>query len=1256
METTKKYIPRRLTKAEIDDILSGIERPTYCIKSATMLALDQIKNLLRKQLESIELVPEAIPEMKNTIRIQYNRSLVESQTGVGFLVAEALAQPITQMTLNSVVSETQIVICDQDTKQAKVVEIGVWIDELIQKNMEKVMKIPENRTEYLELDKPVLIPSTTCDGQTEWMELTAVTRHLPVGDLVKIKTRSGREVTATSQKSFLVYNEKEDKLKEKDGKDLKVGDLVGIHLAADKTPLITDLSLRQYLEPTRFIYGSEVKKFKDQYEKDKTGRQVPANWWKQHRNKTFTIALGRNDSIVKSVEQNDFEPGMVYPKISTQVKNKIPETMKLDRELGYIMGLYLAEGYANKTTLIFSNNAPEVLEPVEAWCKNMKVGYHIQVQKNKNFIGATSTDLRIHSTLLAELFIKMMGVGSPNKRIPSEALNGPEEFVVGILDGYITGDGCINKNDGSVCASSVSKELILGINFLLARLGIMAKMSGTQSKKNNIGSKVILYSHTLNVRNGFAKLFADKIRLTSKDKQAKLETVTRTKKYRHESGKYYKNWKNIMLDPIVEVSTISSKLNPEDPESKLKFVYDVTVPKSLNFNTYNTQILIDTFHSSGSSKNVSSGIDALKEIFNGSEERKSYNMNIHFNVCDLDYDDIFDLRSKIVEVSFESIISNFEYRPSSSPLPPWTESYLKITNQPFPLPEYSWSLRLTLDVDRMLAFRVSMPKILSMIKDKAPPNIIAVPSPISYGILDLYPKDDEIESSLGQNSTLLFLSVSVMGTIQQFRLSGIKGINGVFPTSTPIMSVIIEEILFDIEEERSTYFLKLSRSKMKTMGIGIKEMKKMFRLSKPRIDFESEIDDGIFVKMPKGVKDTPVKFITKLISNEEEELDNQEKEMRQKGIKGYIAKGSDFLKSSKCWYAETNGKNFLEVIKLPEVDPYHSYSNDFHEIASLLGIEAVRNLLIFEMKNVLGKDEYINYRHISLLSDVMCNLGKLTPISFYGAIRFGQGALSLATNQQSMKVFQNAAAFGKKENTNAVSSSVMLGKEPEGVFNILMDEKKAKKILETRPQPPVEQFEESIDKLLTDFTEENFEGKNQEYFDFMATKTTSKLYGNVNRKVVDLPEAPPQITIAPQKVISPPLAQISKKINDIPVFGEDITEIKTVNAPEKTKLTKSIVPRDETEEDIEEVQLVRKPKVPSKVPTVEEEEDFEGVQLVRKTKVPPKKVAPVAKEVAPAKKTVSDVKSRLAKVKEQKLKQKPKDEDVEDSIGNLKDL
>jgi hypothetical protein len=235
--TSKLNIPRPLSDDEIEDILSGIEPITWGLKSANQLAQNEIKNLLRSQLQSIELVPAAIPQMKKTIRNQYYRSQIEPQTPVGFLVSEALSQPITQMTLNSVVSDTQIVICDKE-KGVKVVQIGQWIDDLMSRYSEKIQLFPENRTEYLELDTPVFIPSTTSDGKTtEWMELTAVTRHLPVGDLIKIKTRTGKEVTATSQKSFLVYDESQDKLVEKDGSRIQVGDKVGIQLQLENQDL-----------------------------------------------------------------------------------------------------------------------------------------------------------------------------------------------------------------------------------------------------------------------------------------------------------------------------------------------------------------------------------------------------------------------------------------------------------------------------------------------------------------------------------------------------------------------------------------------------------------------------------------------------------------------------------------------------------------------------------------------------------------------------------------------------------------------------------------------------------------------------------------------------------------------------------------------------------------------------------------------------------------------------------------------------------
>lgn len=497
---------------------------------------------------------------------------------------------------------------------------------------------------------------------------------------------------------------------------------------------------------------------------------------------------------------------------------------------------------------------------------------------------------------------------------------------------------------------------------------------------------------------------------------------------------------------------------------------------------------------------MSSGIDALKELFNVSEERKNYNMNIHFNIRDLEYNQIFDLRTKLVEVKLESIIKSYEYIPSSESVPEWTEGYLSLMRQA--LPHYEWRLRLVLDVNKMVSYKISMIKIIKMIKEKSPPNIVIIPSPMALGILDLYPKEDEIDRQFGENSSLMFLSVSVLPIIQQFLLSGIDGIEALFPSSIPILSIVSEEI--PVEEDGDEFYLSFSRSQMRKTGIGAKELEKLFRLSDIQVLEDSE--DGMYVKMPERAKRdntkgtfylSPVKFVKELLDKEEKKMDEEERQMKMKQMKGYIAKPSEFYQSSKCWIAETNGKNFLEVIKLPEVDPYYTYSNDFYETSSILGIEATRTLLMMELKNVLVREEYINMRHISLLVDVMTNLGRLTPISFYGAMRFGQGALSLATNQQSMKVFMGSAAFGKREKVDSVSASVMLGKKAKigtGFVDIISTSK-------SKPQKKVYD-EGSLEIQNEDISEQNIE-TNQAYMDVMFNTHEGEIYGRREQKSKD---------------------------------------------------------------------------------------------------------------------------------------------------------
>ena len=47
---------------------------------------------------------------------------------------------------------------------------------------------------------------------------------------------------------------------------------------------------------------------------------------------------------------------------------------------------------------------------------------------------------------MGKFITELVGHGSHNKHIPLQTINAPEEFIIGLLDGYISGDGTIGDN------------------------------------------------------------------------------------------------------------------------------------------------------------------------------------------------------------------------------------------------------------------------------------------------------------------------------------------------------------------------------------------------------------------------------------------------------------------------------------------------------------------------------------------------------------------------------------------------------------------------------------------------------------------------------------------------------------------------------------------------------------------------------------------------------------------------------------------
>ena len=145
---------------------------------------------------------------------------------VGVLASQTLGEISTQLTMNSVSWNTKLLI-KQDNK-TYVKDIGNFIDNLLKENNEKIINIDNNtNTEFFDTQKMnYKVQCIDEDGIMHWKLIEGITRHDPGGQVVKIKTKSGREVTATQSKSFLIR--KENKIIPIEGSNIKVGDYLPI--------------------------------------------------------------------------------------------------------------------------------------------------------------------------------------------------------------------------------------------------------------------------------------------------------------------------------------------------------------------------------------------------------------------------------------------------------------------------------------------------------------------------------------------------------------------------------------------------------------------------------------------------------------------------------------------------------------------------------------------------------------------------------------------------------------------------------------------------------------------------------------------------------------------------------------------------------------------------------------------------------------------------------------------------------------------
>jgi DNA-directed RNA polymerase beta' subunit len=933
---------------------------------------------------------KALTVLLETIVLKYKQSIVHPGEMVGIIAGHSCGEPVTQLTLNSLVYEDEIVVRNSH-KQILKFKIGEFTQEHI-KRSQKIEYTESKDTTYAELSEYYEVPCANEHGETVWRRIEAVTQHPVVNEdgsntMLKVTTRGCREITATKAKSFLQLVD--GKIQPVNGKDLMVGD----YLPVSRKPLeyteICTLDLKTILPATEYIYGSEFKKACEvmgEYQ-----------WWKRHAGQTFTLPYKRSDSVVVAINSDkrcEYKSGYVYTKQNNICNYLVPETIMMDYDFGYLLGAYVAEGCVTPHQISIANNDPAYFEPIIRLCEKWNLTYKMYKHVDKIQKGWTSSDMRIYSTILTRILVKLCGKLSHNKYVAPQMVFSNRECILGFLDAYISGDGCVSskkRKDGTInpmdiMICSASKHVMMDVMVMLRNLDIdseVHRMSRQTSNNRGTLPENIHQMYNITIRNYQSQKLASILNLSISAKNERLKLLLdKNFKYEYNKADLYlpnvvdgeivmeergERMMDLKFDPIVSI---------EEVANTTPYAYDLTVEDTRNFDCYHGLCVRDTFHHSGNAakSNVTRGVPRIEEILRLTKNPKNPSLTVHMKALDeqnqdramayanmMEYTKLVDV-VKSIQIAFDpnehaSFIE--EDRTLIEQFYAFETIMRECAGSAVDEPEKNtkkskWIIRIVMDPEALLEKNITMDDIHYAIKN----------------------------SSYGES---------------------------------------IDCVFSDFNEDKLVFRIRLlneDAKKKKTAGsaIALDQSDEIYQLK----NFQDALLNNIVLRGVTRIEKVIPRKLKDMVVLEDGK---------------YVRKDT--------WVLDTTGSNMKTVLGLDYIDYRRTYSNDIREVFDVLGIEAARQTIYNEFFDVMEfSDAYINFHHLSLLCDRMTMTKDMVPIFRSGILSDDIGPIAKATFEVHTEVLLDAARHADFDHMRGVSSSVMCGQYGNygtGAFGLVLD-------------------------------------------------------------------------------------------------------------------------------------------------------------------------------------------------------------------------
>ena len=498
-----------------------------------------------------------------------------------------------------------------------------------------------------------------------------------------------------------------------------------------------------------------------------------------------------------------------------------------------------------------------------------------------------------------------------------------------------------------------------------------------------------------------------------------------------------------------------------------------------------TQTGLSSFHFAGLVSAISSGIEAFREIFNASQNRKREVSSIHFINKDLTFEQVVELRREIVGLTLADIVDRHAF-PTNEDYPEFYEAYGQIFG-PFDLSKIF--LRLYLNRRVMFEHKISTYAVAKVVSERSSGCVFCVPSPNNRAepIVDIHPIDQRIRQCLMKdyssadqdllsnliesttsagNASLLFLNNAIVLNLGEGAIKGVSRITSLYPVVSNVWSAVRDESRLD--DERYPYRLWLDTIFMRVNGITHAKLYGLLRAcgiayeAGPHTEYidvlcphelayhEILILEDSNAKLPKLM---PGLYVGALINAAREQLaaSSRDKDSSRFELKTFKYAGvlndlnacQNLIQRSQYVWAQAEGTNLKALLGLDFVDTTCTICNNMHEIARALGIEACRNYIAYEIHRMLTSSNItVSPRFMNMIADFMTNMGNVTPITSRGVARQRRGVFADASFEQPIEFLKRAAMAGDFEKVESTSSCIFFGKRAyfgTGSFRLVLN-------------------------------------------------------------------------------------------------------------------------------------------------------------------------------------------------------------------------